>query len=284
MDIIKEIGNNDRYSLHTHTQFCDGHAPMHEFVDEALAKGFAVLGFTPHSPVPASVPYGEFGALAGLPPCNMSFESVPLYLQEAERLKRENPGVNILTGMEVEYLGDAWGPTHSYFKQLTLDYTIGSVHFVPSFDGRYIDIDGRYDSFERKMALDFDGDIRYVTETFFSQSQKMVAAGGFDIIGHFDKIKGNGALYYPALESEPWYDALVNDLIDSIVAAHLIVEINTKAWEGKRMLFPGQRYWKRLIQEGVPIIVNADAHRPTLLNASRVETLRALDYLRSKMK
>ena len=32
----------DLYNLHTHTQFCDGHAPMEEFVTEAIA-----LGFTP---------------------------------------------------------------------------------------------------------------------------------------------------------------------------------------------------------------------------------------------
>ena len=46
----------DLYNLHTHTQFCDGHAPMEEFVTEAIALGFTHLGFTPHSPISVESP------------------------------------------------------------------------------------------------------------------------------------------------------------------------------------------------------------------------------------
>ena len=40
----------------------------------------------------------------------------------------------------------------------TLDYRIGSVHFLPCGDG-YVDVDGRFDSFKIKMERFFDNDI-----------------------------------------------------------------------------------------------------------------------------
>lgn len=46
----------DLYNFHTHTQFCDGHAPMEEFVVEAITQGFSHLGFSPILPFRWRVP------------------------------------------------------------------------------------------------------------------------------------------------------------------------------------------------------------------------------------
>lgn len=270
MDLIETISKNDRYTLHSHTQFCDGHAPMEDFAARAVAMGFCAYGFTPHSPVPIESS------------CNMSRDDVPAYLAEVRRLQQAYPDVRFLAGMEVDYLGPQWGPASEYFKTLPLDFTIGSVHFIPSQDGDYVDIDGRYASFERKMAEHFRGDIRYVVETFFRQSEEMVERGGFDIIGHFDKIKHNAGLYRPGIEDEDWYGRLVDSLIDRIIDKRLIVEINTKAWAEHRQLFPAQRHWKRLLQTGLNIVVNSDAHYPDRINASRQPVLASLAYLKAK--
>lgn len=267
---LKEIITNDRYALHSHTQFCDGRAPMEDFAARAAAMGFCAYGFTPHSPVPIESS------------CNMSMADVPEYLHEASRLQQLYPSVRFLAGMEVDFLGPQWGPHSEYFKSLPLDFTIGSVHFIPTQDGDYVDIDGRYEKFERKMAENFYGDIRYVVETFFRQSQMMVELGGFDIIGHFDKIKHNAGLYHPGLEDEPWYASLVDSLIDSIIDKRLIVEINTKAWQEHRQLFPAQRHWKRLLKAGIDIVVNSDAHYPDKINASRQAVLASLAYLAAR--
>ena len=40
IDFQKITRETDLYNLHTHTQYCDGHAPMEEFVTEAIAMGF----------------------------------------------------------------------------------------------------------------------------------------------------------------------------------------------------------------------------------------------------
>ncbi len=210
----------------------------------------------------------------------MSREDVPKYLAEVKRLQELYPQVRFLAGMEVDFLGDEWGPHSPYFKNLGLDYTIGSVHFIPTQEGSYIDIDGSAERFARNMHTAFHDDLRYVVETFFSQSLRMVELGGFDIIGHFDKIKHNAGHYWPGVETEPWYVDGVNALIEAIIRSGIIVEINTKAWRDHDQLFPAQRHWRRLLQAGVTIVVNSDAHRPALIDASRGPVLRALSYLR----
>jgi len=241
---------------------------MAEFAAEASRRGFELYGFTPHSPVPIESP------------CNMKAADVPDYLREVKRLQGEYPDVRFLAGMEVDFLGDDWGPHSRYFHSLGLDYIIGSVHFIPSQDGRLIDIDGNPERFSENMRLHFRDDIRYVVETFFRQSIRMVELGGFDIIGHFDKIKHNAGHFHPGVEREPWYEEGVSHLIEAIIDSGVIVEINTKAWRDHQQLFPAQRHWKRLMDAGVPIVVNSDAHRPELIDASRAQVLRALSYLR----
>lgn len=241
---------------------------MAEFAAEADRRGFEVYGFTPHSPVPIPSP------------CNMKEEDVPVYLAQVKELQRQYPRVKFLAGMEVDFLGEQWGPHSPYFSSLRLDYTIGSVHFIPDQEGRFVDIDGSAERFAQNMHTHFHDDLRYVVETFFAQSLRMVGLGGFDIIGHFDKIKHNAGHYQPGVERKPWYIEGVEALIQAIIASGVIVEINTKAWRDHDQLFPAQRHWRRLIQAGVPIVVNSDAHRPELIDASRAHVLRALKYLR----
>lgn len=267
-ELMGLVADSPLYTLHSHTQFCDGRAPMADFAAEAAGRGFTLYGFTPHSPVPIASP------------CNMHAEQVPEYLSEVERLRQEYPQVRFLAGMEVDFLGDDWGPHSPYFSTLPLDYTIGSVHFIPSQEGEMVDIDGSYPRFEEKMREKFHGDIRYVVDTFFAQSLRMVELGGFQIVGHFDKIKHNAGHFQAGIEDEPWYRRQVDELIDAITASGAIVEINTKAWAEHHQLFPAQRHWRRLLQAGVPMVVNSDAHRPALIDASRAHVLRALKYLR----
>lgn len=120
MDLITELSGSRRYTLHSHTEFCDGRAQMEAFAREALAEGFTHYGFTPHSPVPIESP------------CNMAASKVPVYLAEVERIKGVyGDRCRFYAGMEVDYLGPEWGPANEYFRSLPLDYTIGSVHFIP---------------------------------------------------------------------------------------------------------------------------------------------------------
>lgn len=264
IDFKNIVRCTDRYNFHSHTQFCDGRADMEQFAAAAAGAGFRHYGFSPHSPVPIDSP------------CNMSFDSVPEYLAEFARLKQKYAGHTALyAGMEIDYLGKEWGPANEYFDTVPLDFRIGSVHFIPSASGM-VDVDGKFENFRMKMAKFFADDIRYVVETFYRQTHDMIDAGGFDIIGHYDKIGHNASHFSPGIEDTPWYRALVDDTTDHIIAAGLTVEINTKARADHRRFFPAPRHWKRLARSGVTILVNSDAHYPELIDASRAEALEML--------
>ena len=271
LDIINLLGDSCKYTLHSHTEFCDGRAQMEAFAREAVKQGFTHYGFTPHSPVPI------------VSPCNMHRDNVSVYLGQVEKIRNEHgEHCTFLAGMEIDYLGKEWGPSTDYFQELPLDYSIGSVHFIPSQDGDLIDIDGRYESFARKMRENFHDDLRYVVEKFYEQSIMMVEAGGFEIIGHLDKVGHNASHHQPGIEEESWYRALADELVNKIIGEGYIVELNTKARADHGRFFPSDRLLHRLLAGGAPIIVNSDAHVPALIDASRAEAFELLDRLKGE--
>lgn len=266
IDFAKIVKSTEKYNFHSHTQFCDGRATIEDFVVEAITQGFKYLGFSPHSPIPIESP------------CNMSEVDVPVFLSQIEDLKSKyGDRIKLYASMEIDYLGE-WGPACDYFKSLPLDYKIGSVHFIPSFNDEthYIDVDGSFDNFKIKMEKHFNNDIKSVVETFYKQTQKMIGAGGFDVIGHFDKIGYNASCFQPGIENESWYQKLVRDTFNAIVDNHYIIEVNTKAYENHNRFFPNERYFKWLKEYDVPVLVNSDVHFPELINSGRDEAFRLL--------
>ena len=260
----------DSYNLHTHTQFCDGHAPMEDFVVEAIAQGFTHLGFTPHSPVSIESP------------CNMSRDDVQAYFDEFKRLRQQyGDKISLYQAMEIDYVGVGDGPANEYFQQLPLDYRIGSVHFIPAIDdpSEMVDIDGKYQDFKVRMGRYFNNDIEYVVKMFFSQMMAMVEEGGFDMVGHMDKIGFNASQYLDGIDEEPWYDKLVIDLFENIMDHHLTIEVNTKAWLQRNRFYPNLKYFGMLKHFNAPVVVNSDAHYPTLINSGRMEVIKLLNVL-----
>lgn len=267
---LREIIRSTRdYNFHAHTQWCDGHDTLRDIALAASALGYKHFGFTPHSPVPIESP------------CNMAAADVAAYKAEIGRVRKELEGImEIYAGVEIDYLGKDWGPAADMFSAGNFDYSIGSVHFIPDMDGTLVDIDGRFEHFRERMARHFRNDIRYVCETFYRQSHAMLDAGGFDILGHFDKISQNASYFQPGIEQESWYKTLLDEYIDHVIAAGYIVEINTKAREQHGRFFPHERHWRRLLDAGMDIVVNSDAHFADRVAASRTEAFELLDSLR----
>ena len=256
------------YNFHAHTQWCDGRDSLQTIARRAADDGYRYFGFTPHSPIPIESP------------CNMSADDLTAYREAVEEMRAElGDRMQIYCGLEIDYLGREWGPSSPLFVSGDYDYSIGSVHFIPTQEGELIDIDGRYENFKARMEQFFHNDIRYVVETFYRVSDEMLTAGGFDILGHFDKVAQNAGYFSPGIEQEDWYVRLINDYIDHIVDSDVIVEINTKARELHGRFFPHERYWRRLIDAGKEIVVNSDAHVADLIGASRREAFEILDSM-----
>ena len=277
-DLREIISSTRAYNFHSHTQFCDGRATMAEMASAAVAAGLRHYGFTPHSPVPV-----ESG-------CNMKFDRVDEYIAEFRRLKElMAPEISLYLSMEIDFL-DTWGAFHPYFDTLPLDYRLSSVHFIPSLvsPDTEVDVDGRPARFIARMAEHFDGDIRYVVDRFYERTLLMIEKGGFDIIGHFDKIRANAMAYSPGIDREPWYRRHVEDVIEALRETDVIVEVNTKALlpnldaspadiaAHKPHLFPEPDIVRRLAQAGVPLAVNSDAHFPERVTAGRAEAFKLI--------
>lgn len=236
-------------NYHSHTEFCDGRASMAEIASSAFEKGFKEWGSSPHSPICCESS------------CNMTANDVTVYLDESRKLKKQYEGkMRILTGMEVDYISDDFGPHISYFRNLPLDFKIGSVHFVRNQEGKPVDVDGPVDRFLEYLDAEFDGDLRYVVDTYFMMELEMLEHGGFDIIGHLDKIGDNGSAADSKLEDYPWYAKHIEDVIAKAVEKDVIIEINTKKYETGRRFFPSERWWHLLKKYNAKLVLSTDAH------------------------
>lgn len=216
----------------------------------------------------------------------MSRADMPTYFAETARLREEYAErMRILTALEVDFISRDFGPHIDYFEKMyqcgELDYRIGSVHFVPNQDGVPLDCDGSYERFVRYLRDGYRNDLRYVVEKYFEQVLTMLELGGFEILGHFDKIAGNASCTDPTIEDQCWYAALVEDVVRLAKDRDVVVEINTKAIESRKRLYPAERWWPLLLDSGIPLAVNSDCHDPQLTDLGRHQALDALTALKS---
>ncbi len=265
IDIREIIKATKDYNLHAHTQFCDGRDTMADIASAAQKESFKFFAFTPHSPL--NIPS----------PCNMKLEDMETYLSQMSVLKRKYDGeMQLLTSLEIDGMGAEYGPHIDYFQNLPLDFRLGSVHFVPNQDKIYLDCDGSFERFNKYLKEAYQNDLRYVVEKYFEQVLIMIERGGFDLLGHFDKIAGNAAIADPEIENEGWYEALIDDVISHAISNKLTVEINTKAFEAKGRFFPAEKWWSKLIKANIPIAIDSDTHYAAKVTAGREQAFSRL--------
>ena len=253
-------------NFHSHCTFCDGQNLPEDFVKAAIANRFRAYGFSSHSPLPFKTCW------------NMSKIDMPDYLAEIKRLKNKYAGeIELYPGLEIDYLGTTYNATIPYFQSLPLDYSISSIHFLPLnhtlLKENMVCIDGPYRDFETGLNSSFGGDIRRITEFFFESSMQMVEIGGFDIVGHIDKIYMNG-IKHPGFDIQAdWYQKPFLQLLDFIAEKGTIVEINCKNYVRTGQTFPHNTSYKELSKRHIPVMVNSDCHQPDLINDGREEAL-----------
>ena len=97
-------------------------------------------------------------------------------------------------------------PANDYFQSLPLDYRIGSVHLLHSTQGEIVDIDTRPEVFREHVRLHLGGDLKRVVLAYFDKLMRMIGRGGFDFIGHADKISYNVSCCEPDILGQQWYN------------------------------------------------------------------------------
>lgn len=252
-------------NYHSHSLFCDGRAALEDFVRFALSEGFTSYGFSSHAPLPFATAW------------TMEWNLMDDYLNEFSRLKEKyRDRIELYVGLEIDYLNEDSHAGIRRFRELPLDYRIASVHLLPTPAGETVDIDTTPDRFRVLTDTCFNGDLDAVVRLYYSHLERMVELGGFDIVGHADKMHYNAQCYRPGLLDEPWYDELVKTYFRHIADKGYQMEVNTKAFAHTGVLYPNARYLKYLHGLGIRVQVNSDAHYPDLINSGRREALRLL--------
>ena len=252
-------------NYHSHCSFCDGRAPLEEFVKEAIRQGFYSYGVSSHAPLPFPTQW------------TMEWGQMEAYLDEFKNLRSKYADeIELYVGLEIDYLNEESNPSVASFTELPLDYRIGSVHLLYDAAGEVVDIDCSPAVFKERVDRHFNGDVLRVIRMYFDRLFRMVELGGFDILGHADKMHYNASCYHPGLLDEPWYEALMKDYFSLVASRGYLVEINTKAYDSLGTFYPNSRYWELMKEYQIKILVNSDAHYPERINAGRMEALRLL--------
>lgn len=252
-------------NYHSHCLYCDGRANMEDFIRFAISEGFSSYGISSHAPLPFSTAW------------TMEWDRMGDYLSEFSRLKEKYEGkIELAIGLEIDYLNDDSQPALPRFQELSLDYRIGSVHMLYSPEGKVVDIDTPAAIYRQLVDTHFDGDLDSVIRLYYKNLNRMVELGGFDIVGHADKMHYNASCYRPGLLGESWYNTLVCDYFEAIARHGYIVEVNSKAFIELGTFYPNERYLPLFKELGIRMQVNSDAHYPERINNGRSEGLAAL--------
>lgn len=252
-------------NYHSHSLYCDGRANMEDFIRFALSEGFTSYGFSSHAPLPFPTAW------------TMEWDCMDDYLTEFRRLKAKYAGqIELYIGLEIDYLNEESNPSVARFRELPLDYRIGSVHLLYNDKGEVVDVDVTADKFRKLVDEEFGGNLVRVVHLYYERLMRMVELGGFDVVGHADKMHYNAATYRPGLLDEPWYNALIQEYLDAIARRGYIVEVNTKSYLELGTFYPNERYFPVLLEKGIRVQVNSDSHYPERINNGRLQALAVL--------
>jgi histidinol-phosphatase (PHP family) len=251
--------------MHTHTSFCDGSGTIEDFCAAAYTKKLVSLGFSAHAPVTKKT-----GLVTDWHLGDGRFDE---YCQTVRAAKNRWQGkLDVYLGLEVDFIENALSAAD--FDRLNLDYLIGSVHYVTSSGT----VDCSPDEFEALVNNDFGGDAMALADRYWDCMELMLGKGGFDIAGHADIVKKNNKDNRWFSPDDSRYVKRVERIACLIAESGIVTEINTGAMTryDASEPYPSARLLRLLQKKGVPVMINADAHRPEQLDGFYGEARRLL--------
>jgi histidinol-phosphatase (PHP family) len=260
---------NSWVNYHSHTNYCDGSSAPEDYVREAVRKGLPAYGYSSHAPV-------DFETDWCMPQIRLDD-----YFSEIDKIKKTYEDViQIYIGLEIDYFADNEVQKAKIFREKNLDYFIGSVHFLGSFDnGEPWNIDTSFKLFLKGLDKIYGLDIKKATIRFFETTRKMIEEFRPTIIGHIDKIKMYNSRGNFFNENEKWYKDQILLTINSLKKNDSIVEINTRGYYKYRQtdLYPSTWIIELMKKKGIPLMINSDSHHPS-------EIVKGMNYAASRLR
>ena len=262
--------------IHTHTNFCDGHDDVETFCKAACEKGLKSLGFSAHAPVLSKTGLHSDWHLPD--------EKLEEYLDSVRAAKKRWEGkLPVYLGLEVDFISGIMGPTDREYGEMNLDYIIASVHYVVPPKGEPFTVDGPIEEVIQGINEGFGRDQMGFVEAYLDAEIAMIRSGGFEVLGHPDlikinnyRLKGGGKKMFS--EDSDFYREKTALIARLMAEKGLTVELNTGGLNRDRIdeCYPSVSFLKLFRENGVPIVINADAHRAKDLGGNYEEALKSM--------
>lgn len=220
-----------RLDLHNHTSYCN-HATgtISQYIKRAEILGIDIYGFSCHSPMNFDEKY------------RMSLEIMPTYIKQVREIRSS---IEILCGMEVDFILNKEHLISKEILQAPLDYLIGSIHFLDNWG---------FDNPEF-LSMWSKKDLTKVWEEYLDSLYALCETKIFHIIGHLDLLKVFGNHMPHSLESK------LLKVLENIKKHDLVVEINQAGLRKKvAQLYPSIKILKILKEMDIDITFGSDAH------------------------
>ncbi len=230
-------------NTHCHSKYCGhGQGELSDYAAAAIEAGLTTLAFTEHYPLSRAFDPDEYLSVT---PQNMS-----LYLSDIDDVRKKFPTLEIITGVEMDYLGDDEDRTITADNLAPYKLILGSVHFVDRW---------AFDDPDQRDRWDVPGAPDAIWKRYFEIWCRAAAdkTQPFDVMSHPDLAKKFN--YYPSFDLAPFYEQAAQ----AAVAGERMIEVNTSgAYYPCAEMYPAYDLLVAFCNAGIECCVGCDSHDP----------------------
>ena len=216
-----------------------------EYAAAAEARGLRGLIVTCHCPLPDG-----FSADVRMRP-----DQFETYVDMVARAREEWAGrVDVRLGLESDYYPGVEPWLEKLHAKAPLHHVLGSVHYqIPDYRARY-----------------FTGDVFAYQQLYYDHLARAAEAGLFDTLAHPDLIKNEDPAQWDFARIRPFIERSLDRIADAGVA----MELNTSGLKkALPEMNPGRDQLALMFERGIPVVIGADAHRPSRVGDRYAEAL-----------
>lgn len=240
------------YESHSHTPLCK-HASgsPSEYAAMAEQRGLKGIIITCHGPLPDNLGIEH----------RMAPEEYERYVELVAAAREEFAGrVDVRLGLESDFFPGIERWAEKLHDRVPLHHVLGSVHMqVTHYREKY-----------------FTGDVFAYQQLYFEHLAQSAETRLFDTLAHPDLVKNEAPHEWHYARIEPF----ILRALDRIAKTGVAMELNTSGLnKSLPEMNPGLRILAAIRERGIPIVLGADAHRPTRVGDRYDQALRLLDEL-----
>lgn len=224
------------YESHCHTPLCKhAYGEPEEYASAARERGLKGIIVTCHCPLPDDLGIDH----------RMAPEQFPEYVALVERARQAFAGqVEVHLGLESDYFPGIEGWIENLHDQVPLNHVLGSVHMQMTF----------------YKARFFNGDFFAYQQTYFEHLAQAAETGLYDTLAHPDLVKNESPTEWKFARIQP----TIERALDRIAATGVAMELNTSGLsKALPEMNPGLSMLALMQSRGIPVVIGADAHRPS---------------------